>query len=110
MTVDERRTPPPEPEPTGDRAALGRRGFIRALGGETLRSAAALAGVTETVRREASGAGSGLGDVRDPAVVAGTSRALRGGAGRPAAGSAPFRSLYRVDGDILCIDDQWRLP
>ena len=88
-------------------ADLGRRRFFRALGGETVRSAAAIAGAAVAIRRQAAETtGDLLGGMWTDAGTA--SRRSEGGG--PGARPPRFRSPYRVTDDALHLVDQRALP
>jgi len=115
---------PDRPDPSVDTPLVapradhdtGRRQFFRLFGKQAIQTVTQVAGVASAVSQMPTNAaaglmGLGLGDPRQNAANLGAgSAAARPALFLPPAASAPYRSPYRVEGDILYLVDQRRLP
>jgi methylthioribose-1-phosphate isomerase len=126
MTDEPRRASedaPPTPDP--DTTDLGRRTFFRHLGRNAVRAAGNAVGTASAIRSGSVAAAGGLfgfgfeeGPTVEPApfpppsIWTGRSTSSPTDEGTHAGRAArlPFRSPYRLDGDLLILVDQWRLP
>jgi methylthioribose-1-phosphate isomerase len=94
----------------------GRRQFFRLFGKQAIQTVTQVAGVATAVSQMPTNAaaglmGLGLGDPRQNAAGMSARPAPPRPAGlAPPTANAPYRSPYRVDGDVLYLVDQRRLP
>ena len=108
-------TAAPSEAPTADHDT-GRRQFFRLFGKQAIQTVTQVAGVASAVSQMPTNAaaglmGLGLGDTRQNAAGAVSRQvAQRSTATPPTTVDAPYRSPYRIDGDVLYLVDQRRLP
>jgi len=94
----------------------GRRQIFRLIGKQAIQTVTQVAGVATAVSQMPTNAaaglmGLGLGNPRQNAEGMGAGPApLRPAGPAPSTANAPYRSPYRVDGDVLYLVDQRRLP